>query len=94
MSLIKASDRTLRQSCKTCGQPGSELYWGNDTDRPYEFVLLNRTPETLAAKKGDKVPAASLHPCIIEDADPLAENRHRVMTLTVSARISIDVPWS
>jgi hypothetical protein len=89
MSLIKASDRALRQSCPKCGRLGSELYWGEDADRPGEHVRIDKTPQTFAANKGDEVPRESLHPCIVEDADPL--NGHCVMTITVNARISIDV---
>jgi hypothetical protein len=39
-----------------------------------------------------RVPRESLHPCIVEDADPL-NGHHRVMTITVNARISIGVPF-
>jgi hypothetical protein len=98
MSLIKASDRALRQSCPKCGRPGSELYWAEDTDqpgkygKPFALVLIDKTPQTFAAKKGDEVPRESLHPCTVEDADPL--NGHRVVTVTVNARISVDAPWS
>jgi hypothetical protein len=92
MSLIKASDRALRQSCPKCGRPGSELYWAEDTDRPAEQVRIDKTAETSAAKKGDEVPSSSVHPCAVDDANPF--NGHRVMTLTVNARISIDMPWS
>jgi hypothetical protein len=96
MSLIKASDRALRQSCPKCGRPGSELYWAEDTDqpgkygKPFALVLIDKTPQTFAAKKGDEVPHESLHPCTVDDADPF--NGHRVTTLTVNARISIDMP--
>jgi hypothetical protein len=82
---------TLRQSCPKCGRPGSQLCWGEDTDRPGEYVRIDKTSQTFAANKGDEVPRESLHPCIVEDADPL-NGHHRVMTLTVNARISIDVP--
>jgi hypothetical protein len=75
--------------CRAC-----VLYWGEDTDRPGEHVRIDKTPQTFAPKKGDEVPSSSLHPCVVDDSDPFTENGHRVVTITVNARISIDVPWS
>lgn len=77
MALVKDSDRALRHACRECGRAGSELYWAKDTDKPdtrrgrsWSYVLVDKTPETFSADKGDTLPESARHACKVNRPEP------------------------
>lgn len=73
MTLTKTSDRALRQPCKRCGKEGAELYWAKD-DESGKFVLIDKTPATFAAGKGDIVGDYARHTCQDRSEAPKADS--------------------
>jgi len=63
MTLIKKSQRTLREGCKKCGT--KEVYWAQDTSRPVgkQYLMIDANSITRAYSQGQQVGQHHLHAC-------------------------------
>lgn len=64
-TLYKASERTVRKACRTCG--ATDLYWANvGSPTSKDVVLVDANSFTRALRKGDLVFGSDVHSCHID----------------------------